>query len=79
MGLRGGGVMSACSFRRLLQFINKQLDLDGELKVYDHLDRCDICRDAVYQLSRDRDEAFFIYPAPCVQTLVAPHPVDAAG
>ena len=68
MELRGGGAMSACSFRRLLQFINKQLDLDGELKVYDHLDRCDICRDAVYQLSRDRDEAFFIYPAPCVQT-----------
>jgi predicted anti-sigma-YlaC factor YlaD len=71
--------MSACSFGRLLQFTNKQLDLDGELKVYDHLDRCVICRDAVYQLSRDRDEAFFIYRAPCVKTFVVPPPVGAAG
>jgi hypothetical protein len=71
--------MGACSFGRLLQFVDKQLNLDGELKVYDHLDRCDICRDAVYRLSRDRDEGFFIYPAPCVQTLVALHPVDTAG
>ena len=55
--------MSACSFDRLLQFVNKRLDLDGQLEVYDHLDRCDICRDAVYQLSRDQDEAFFIYRA----------------
>jgi len=73
------GVMSACSFRRLLQLVNKQLDLDGQLKVYDHLDRCDICRDAVYQLSRDRDEAFFIYRAPRVKPFVVPHPVDTAG
>jgi anti-sigma factor RsiW len=44
-----------------LQFVDKELDLDGRLEVYDHLDRCDICRDAVYEVSRDRDEAFFIY------------------
>jgi len=31
--------MSACSFNRLLQFVNKQLDLDGQLQVYGHLDR----------------------------------------
>lgn len=71
--------MSACSFGRLLQLLNKQLDLDRQLDVYDHLDRCDICRDAVYQLSRDRDEAFFIHRAPRVKTFVVPHPVDAAG
>ena len=47
--------MSACSFDRLLQFVNKQLDLDGQLEVYDHLDRCNICREAVYQLSHDLD------------------------
>lgn len=55
-----GDFMGACSFDRLLQFANKQLDLDERLEVYDHLDRCDICRDAVYQLSRDQDEAFFV-------------------
>ena len=53
--------MSACSFDRLLQLVDMKLDLDRQLEVYDHLDRCDICRDAVYEVSRDRDEAFFIY------------------
>jgi hypothetical protein len=49
--------MTVCSFG-LLQFVNKQLHLDGQLEVYDHLDRCDICREVVCQLSRDRAEAF---------------------
>lgn len=53
--------MCACSFSRLLQFVNKQLDLDGQLEVYSHLDRCGICRDAIYQLVRDQDRAFLIY------------------
>jgi len=70
--------MSACSFSRLLQLLNKQLDLDGQLEVYDHLDRCDICRDAVYQLARDQDEAFFIYRAQRVKPFVLEHPIDAA-
>ena len=53
--------MISCSFDRLLQLVDKKLDLDGQLVAYDHLDRCDICRDAVYQLARDRDEALFRY------------------
>jgi hypothetical protein len=52
--------MSACNFDTLLKLIDKQLDLDGKLDAYDHLDHCDNCRDAVYHLMRDRDEAFFI-------------------
>ena len=55
--------MSACNFEYLLQFVNKQLDLDKQLEVYDHLDRCDICRDAVYQISRDLDRVLLIYCA----------------
>jgi hypothetical protein len=70
--------MSACSFNRLLQFANKQLDLDGQLEVYDHLDRCGICRDAVCQISRDRDEAFFIYRAYRERPSVRRHRVYAA-
>jgi predicted anti-sigma-YlaC factor YlaD len=73
-----GGVMNACSFDRLLQFVNKQLDLDGQLEVYGHLDQCDICRDAVYQLSRDRDEASFIYRAHRVKPSVFQHPIEVA-
>jgi predicted anti-sigma-YlaC factor YlaD len=49
--------MSACSFIHLLQLVNKKLDLDAELEVYEHLDRCSICREAVAQLSRDQDES----------------------
>jgi predicted anti-sigma-YlaC factor YlaD len=55
--------MSACNFEYLLQFVNKQLDLDKQLEVYDHLDRCNICRDAVRQLSRDLDGVLFIHCA----------------
>ncbi len=73
-----GGNMSDCSFKRLLQLANKQLDLDGQLKVYDHLDRCDICRDAVYQISRDRDKAFFIYCAYRVKPSVRGFRINAA-
>ena len=62
--------MSACSFHRLLQFVNKQLDLDGQLEVYYHLDQCNICRDAVCQLSRDRDEAFSSHRAQRVKPSV---------
>ncbi len=41
--------------------LNKQLDLDGKLEVLDHLDMCETCRDMIYQLSRNRDKAFFVY------------------
>jgi hypothetical protein len=53
--------MISCDFEKLVQLLDKQLDLDGKLEVFDHLDRCDNCREAVYQISRDRDSAFFIY------------------
>jgi len=64
--------MSACSFDRLLQFVNKQLDLDEQLEVQNHLDRCDICRDAVRQLSRD-----YIHRAHRLKPSVLQHPKDA--
>ncbi len=69
--------MSACSFNRLLRLVNRELDLDGQLEVYRHLDRCDICRDTVCQLSRDRDEAFFTGCARAVKPLVPHNVVDA--
>ncbi len=52
--------MSGCNFDSLLKLVDKQLDLDGKLDVYDHLDHCDNCRDAVYHILRDRDEEFFV-------------------
>ena len=55
------GDMSACSFQKLVQLLDKQLELDEKLEVLDHLHSCTICRDAVYQISRDRDESLFIH------------------
>ncbi len=52
--------MNKCSFDNLLKFLDKQLDLDGRLDLFDHLDHCDNCRDAIYQILRDRDSMFFV-------------------
>jgi hypothetical protein len=53
--------MTRCSFEKLVRLLDRQLDLDGELDVLDHLDRCETCREAVFHISRDRDGDFFIY------------------
>jgi hypothetical protein len=55
-----GDAMSACNFEFLLQLINKQLDLDKQIEVYDHLERCDICRDAAHQISCDLKGAHYV-------------------
>jgi hypothetical protein len=52
--------MNSCSFKKLVQLLDKQLNIDEKLEVLDHLDTCQICRDAIYQISRDRDEAYFV-------------------
>ena len=52
--------MSLCSFQKLLELLDNKLGLDEKLEVLEHLRTCQICRDAVFQLSRDRDEALFI-------------------
>ncbi len=52
--------MSSCSFEKLLQLLDKQLDLDGKLDVFDHLDHCENCRDAIYHILRDRDSGYFV-------------------
>jgi len=53
--------MRTCDFEKLVMLLDKQLDLDGKLDVLDHLDRCEICRDTIYHISRDRDANLFVY------------------
>jgi hypothetical protein len=53
--------MGTCSFKKLVMFLDKKLSLDEKLEVFDHLQGCNICHDTVYQISRDRDEAYFIH------------------
>jgi len=48
-------MLDGCSFEKLIKLLDRKLDLDASLVVYDHIDRCKICRDAVYLISRDRD------------------------
>jgi hypothetical protein len=62
--------MSACNFDSLLKLVDKQLDVDGKLDVFDHLDHCDNCRDTVYHILRDRDESFFVHRARKIEPLV---------
>ncbi len=63
--------MSACSFKKLVLLLDKKLTLDERLEVLNHLDSCRICRDAVYQISHDRDEALFIHRPYNVEKVVA--------
>jgi len=53
--------MKTCDFEKLVSFLDKRLDVDEKLEVLDHLDHCEICREAVYHISRDRDADLFIY------------------
>jgi hypothetical protein len=63
--------MNGCSFQKLVLLLDKKLDLDEQLDVMNHLDTCKICRDAVYQISRDRDEALFVHRPYNVEKVVA--------
>ncbi len=50
-----------CSFEKLLRYLDKRLSLDEKLELLSHLDDCETCREAIYQLSRDRDADLFVY------------------
>lgn len=56
--------MKACNFEKLVAFLDKRLGIDAKLDVLEHLDHCDICRDAVFHITRDRDGDLFTY-RPC--------------
>jgi anti-sigma factor RsiW len=49
-----------CDFEKLVLYLDKKLDLDAQLAVLEHLDDCETCFDAVYQISRDRDAELFV-------------------
>ena len=53
--------MDTCCFQKLVQLLDKQLELDEKLEVLEHLENCVICRDTFYQLVRDRDESLFVH------------------
>ena len=50
-----------CDFEKLWLYLDKKLDLDGQLEVLKHLDDCETCFEAVYLMSRDRDAKLFVW------------------
>ncbi len=50
-----------CDFEKLWLYLDKKLDLDGQLEVLEHLDDCETCFEAVYLMSRDRDAKLFVW------------------
>jgi hypothetical protein len=54
--------MNQCNHEKIVKLMDKKLDLDDSLDVLDHIHTCGICREAVYQISRKNDAAYFIYP-----------------
>jgi len=50
-----------CSIEKLMRLLDKRLRLDQELEIFNHLDQCESCRTTLYNLSHDRDRAFFVY------------------
>jgi anti-sigma factor RsiW len=64
--------MMNCSFEKLVRYLDKQLNLDQKLELLDHLDKCEACRDAIYQISRDRDARLFIYRPYSPEKVLAP-------
>ncbi len=53
--------MGGCNLEMLVQLLDRKLNLNEKLEVFDHLDRCKGCREAIYIISRQRDKTFFIY------------------
>jgi hypothetical protein len=53
--------MKNCNFEMLVRYLDKQLDLEDKLEVLEHLDPCEICRDAMFHISRDRDASLFYH------------------
>jgi hypothetical protein len=56
-----GDMMTRCDFDKMVRYLDKQLNIDEKLELFDHLDHCDVCREAIYLLARDRDAALFVY------------------
>lgn len=54
--------MNQCNHDKLVQLIEKRLNLDDSLDILEHIHTCGQCQEAVYQISRTNDAAYFIYP-----------------
>jgi hypothetical protein len=54
------------------------LDLAGELEIYNHVNKCEICRDAACQLLHDRGGVLLLYHAYRLKSSSVQNPIRAA-
>ena len=50
--------------RSLVRKKRRGMHINIILEIFGHLDECIICREAIYQVSRDQDSQLFIYSEP---------------
>jgi hypothetical protein len=55
--------MNQCNHEKLVKLLDKKLNIEDSLEVFDHIHVCSICQEAVYLISRSNDAAYFIYPS----------------
>ncbi len=55
--------MDECSYEKLLQLVDRKLGPTAQLRVYQHLHSCDICRDTMGDIVRDRRDLARLPPA----------------
>ena len=49
-----------CDFEKICLLLDRKLNLRWQLKVLDHLERCEICFEAARQIIRDRDANLYV-------------------
>jgi hypothetical protein len=64
----------SCNFEKLVQLLDKQLDLDEKLDILYHIEHCEICHEAIYLIARDRDWNAYARPR---RASSQPLPADA--
>ena len=55
--------MGGCSDVKLERLLDNRLGLNAKLRIYDHLDRCEFCREMVYKILCFRDRNLFEDPS----------------
>lgn len=54
-------VLMKCDFEKLYLYLNKDLDVETQSEVLDHLGKCEICCQAICQIARDQEAELFIH------------------
>ena len=68
-----------CSFERLIECLDGRLDTEGQLEVFSHVERCDVCFEAMFELVRERNMTGYDRGPAGAATGAPPRPEDRNG